>query len=139
MLRLKMWRILNWDCLISPFRASAVELDGFREFSQLLSMCVCVFVVDEFFCARVYVDQRTCFCSLLLGLVCPLLWYYATFLYFRKYYQRDPRERDGLAANAVAVSVTLTMFCSIDYLFQAMCDNLDNLLWMLFSLFRILK
>ena len=107
--------------------------------TALLSMCACVFVADEFFCARVYVDQCTCFCSLLLGLVCPLLWYYATFLYFQKYYQRDPRERDGLAANAVAVSVTLTMFCSIDYLFRAMCDNLDNLLWMLFSLFRILK
>ncbi|XP_050285468.1 uncharacterized protein LOC126725028 isoform X2 [Quercus robur] len=43
--------------------------------------------------------------SLLLGLVCPLLWYYATFLYFRKYYQRDPRERDGLAANAVAALI----------------------------------
>ncbi|KAK7813545.1 hypothetical protein CFP56_034644 [Quercus suber] len=46
--------------------------------------------------------------SLLLGLVCPLLWYYATFLYFRKYYQRDPRERDGLAANAVASSLEFT-------------------------------
>ncbi|KAL0009979.1 hypothetical protein SO802_005087 [Lithocarpus litseifolius] len=43
--------------------------------------------------------------SLLLGLACPLLWYYATFLYFRKYYQRDPRERDGLAANAVAALI----------------------------------
>jgi hypothetical protein len=30
---IKMWRTLNWECLISPFLALAVELDGFREFS----------------------------------------------------------------------------------------------------------
>ncbi|KAM0000965.1 hypothetical protein Hdeb2414_s0397g00885991 [Helianthus debilis subsp. tardiflorus] len=32
------------------------------------------------------------------------MWYYATFLYFGNYYQRDPRERAGLAASAIAVS-----------------------------------
>ncbi|KAF4398179.1 hypothetical protein G4B88_019900, partial [Cannabis sativa] len=42
--------------------------------------------------------------SFLLGFVFPLMWYYATFLYFRNYYQRDPRERAGLAASAIAVS-----------------------------------
>lgn len=48
-------------------------------------------------------------CSLLLGFACPLLWYYATILYFRKYYHKDPRERDGLAANTIAVSATLAV------------------------------
>ncbi|KAK8524794.1 hypothetical protein V6N12_029649 [Hibiscus sabdariffa] len=40
--------------------------------------------------------------SFLLGFVFPLMWYYATILYFRNYYQRDPRERAGLAASAIA-------------------------------------
>jgi hypothetical protein len=37
------------------------------------------------------------------------MWYYATILYFRKYYHKDPRERDGLAANTFAVSTALTV------------------------------
>ncbi|CAN6570950.1 unnamed protein product [Malus baccata var. baccata] len=45
--------------------------------------------------------------SLLLGFVFPVMWYYATFLYFVKYYQKDPRERTGLEASAVAVSFML--------------------------------
>lgn len=32
------------------------------------------------------------------------MWYYATILYFGNYYRRDPRERGGLAASAIAVS-----------------------------------
>ncbi|XWS16197.1 hypothetical protein CRYUN_Cryun34aG0064500 [Craigia yunnanensis] len=40
--------------------------------------------------------------SLLLGFVFPLMWYYATILYFGNYYQKDPRERAGLAASAIA-------------------------------------
>lgn len=32
------------------------------------------------------------------------MWYYGTILYFGNYYQKDPRERAGLAANAIAVS-----------------------------------
>ncbi|XP_074288625.1 large ribosomal subunit protein eL20z-like isoform X2 [Silene latifolia] len=40
--------------------------------------------------------------SFLLGFALPLMWYYATILYFRNYYQRDPRERTGLAACAIA-------------------------------------
>ncbi|KAK3220442.1 hypothetical protein Dsin_014412 [Dipteronia sinensis] len=40
--------------------------------------------------------------SLLLGFVCPLMWYYATILYFGNYYHKDPRERSGLAASAIA-------------------------------------
>ncbi|XP_057505215.1 60S ribosomal protein L18a-like protein isoform X1 [Actinidia eriantha] len=40
--------------------------------------------------------------SLLLGFVFPFMWYYATILYFGNYYHKDPRERAGLAANAIA-------------------------------------
>ncbi|KAF5812126.1 putative 50S ribosomal protein L18Ae/60S ribosomal protein L20 and L18a [Helianthus annuus] len=42
--------------------------------------------------------------SFLIGFAFPLMWYYATFLYFGNCYQRDPRERAGLAASAIAVS-----------------------------------
>ncbi|KAL4571827.1 hypothetical protein LXL04_018592 [Taraxacum kok-saghyz] len=40
--------------------------------------------------------------SFLLGFAFPLMWYYATFLYFGNYYKKDPRERAGLAASAIA-------------------------------------
>ncbi|KAK8968560.1 hypothetical protein KSP40_PGU000263 [Platanthera guangdongensis] len=43
------------------------------------------------------------FCFL-TGILCPLVWYYATFLYFSNHYRKDPRERAGLAASAIAVS-----------------------------------
>ncbi|KAK9274795.1 hypothetical protein L1049_022047 [Liquidambar formosana] len=46
--------------------------------------------------------------SFLLGFVFPVMWYYATFLYFGNYYRKDPRERAGLAASAVAA-----MACSV--------------------------
>ena len=39
--------------------------------------------------------------SFLLEFVFPPVWYYATFLYFGKYYRRDPRERAGLAASPI--------------------------------------
>ncbi|KAJ8557746.1 hypothetical protein K7X08_004512 [Anisodus acutangulus] len=43
--------------------------------------------------------------SLLLDFVFPFMWYYyASILYFGNYYHKDPRERAGLAANAIAVS-----------------------------------
>ncbi|PPD98530.1 hypothetical protein GOBAR_DD04439 [Gossypium barbadense] len=45
--------------------------------------------------------------SLLLGFVFPLMWFYATILYFGNYYHKDPRERAGLAASAIAVSANL--------------------------------
>ncbi|KAD4386135.1 hypothetical protein E3N88_26304 [Mikania micrantha] len=38
----------------------------------------------------------------------PLMWYYATFLYLGNYYRKDPRERGGLAASAIAA-----MGCSV--------------------------
>lgn len=43
--------------------------------------------------------------SFLLGFVFPLMWYYATFLYLRNYYRKDPRERTGLATCAIAALV----------------------------------
>ncbi|GLT45041.1 hypothetical protein SLA2020_189060 [Shorea laevis] len=46
--------------------------------------------------------------SFLLGFVFPLMWYYATILYFGNHYRKDPRERAGLAASAIAA-----MTCSV--------------------------
>ncbi|XP_062103654.1 large ribosomal subunit protein eL20z-like [Humulus lupulus] len=46
--------------------------------------------------------------SFLLGFVFPPLWYYATVLYFGNYYLKDPRERPGLAASAIAA-----LICSV--------------------------
>ncbi|KAF8401036.1 hypothetical protein HHK36_014339 [Tetracentron sinense] len=43
--------------------------------------------------------------SFLLGFVFPLMWYYATILYFGNYYRKDPRERAGLAASAIAALI----------------------------------
>ncbi|XP_021864908.1 60S ribosomal protein L18a-like protein isoform X2 [Spinacia oleracea] len=43
--------------------------------------------------------------SFLLGFIIPLMWYYATILYFRNYYRKDPRERTGLATCAIAALV----------------------------------
>ncbi|XP_062194815.1 large ribosomal subunit protein eL20z-like [Phragmites australis] len=43
--------------------------------------------------------------SFLLGFLCPLIWYSAAILYFCKYYNRDPRERPGLAASAIAAFI----------------------------------
>ncbi|GAB2222269.1 hypothetical protein Droror1_Dr00013476 [Drosera rotundifolia] len=44
-------------------------------------------------------------CSFLLGFVFPLMWYFAAILYFGSYYHRDPRERTGLAASAIAAVI----------------------------------
>ncbi|KAL5757437.1 hypothetical protein ACOSP7_020048 [Xanthoceras sorbifolium] len=55
--------------------------------------------------------------SLLLGFVCPLMWYYATILYFGNYYHKDPRERSGLAASAIAVSILETIFQIVESVF----------------------
>ncbi|XP_029128166.1 60S ribosomal protein L18a-like protein isoform X5 [Cajanus cajan] len=46
--------------------------------------------------------------SFLLGFLCPPLWYYATMLYFGNYYKKDPRERAGLGASAIAA-----LICSV--------------------------
>ncbi|KAJ6435135.1 hypothetical protein OIU84_000374 [Salix udensis] len=57
--------------------------------------------------------------SFLLGFVFPLMWYYGTFLYFGNYYRKDPRERAGLAAAAIAamafsvVLLVIVAYCSL--------------------------
>ncbi|KAK9293200.1 hypothetical protein L1049_021189 [Liquidambar formosana] len=43
--------------------------------------------------------------SFILGFLFPPLWYYATFLYIRNYHDKDPRERPGLAASAIAALI----------------------------------
>ncbi|CAN0901266.1 hypothetical protein LINGRAHAP2_LOCUS21323 [Linum grandiflorum] len=50
--------------------------------------------------------------SFLSGFLFPLMWYYATILYFGNYYRKDPRERAGLAAAAIAA-----MGCSVVMVF----------------------
>ncbi|XP_015083091.1 uncharacterized protein LOC107026585 isoform X1 [Solanum pennellii] len=56
--------------------------------------------------------------SFLLGFLCPLMWYYATILYFGNYYRKDPRERAGLAASAIANLLSCAgngVFCCLAY------------------------
>ncbi|KAL4346232.1 hypothetical protein AHAS_Ahas11G0357800 [Arachis hypogaea] len=40
--------------------------------------------------------------SFLFGFLCPPMWFYATILYFGNHYKKDPRERAGLGASAIA-------------------------------------
>ncbi|XVF86847.1 hypothetical protein PTKIN_Ptkin18bG0075000 [Pterospermum kingtungense] len=55
--------------------------------------------------------------SLLLGFVFPFMWYYATILYFGNYYHKDPRERSGLAASAIAALIcTIVLIITIPVL-----------------------
>ena len=58
--------------------------------------------------------------SFLLGFVFPLLWYYATFLYFGNYYRKDPRERAGLAASAITV---MTLSFSLSWVLTIWASN----------------
>ncbi|KAM1155746.1 hypothetical protein ACFX13_027184 [Malus domestica] len=73
------------------------------------------------FPSGMYEKQLPCFgCgigwfSFLLGFVFPLMWYYATVLYFGNFYRKDPRERAGLAASAIAALV-----CSVVLLIMAL-------------------
>ncbi|XP_072956395.1 uncharacterized protein [Typha angustifolia] len=65
-------------------------------------------------CNGLYDRPLSCFgCGIgwlcfILGFAFPLLWYLATVLYFGKYYLKDPRERAGLAASAIAA-----LICSV--------------------------
>ncbi|WOH08949.1 hypothetical protein DCAR_0728400 [Daucus carota subsp. sativus] len=58
--------------------------------------------------------------SFLLGFTFPLMWYYATILYLGNYYRKDPRERAGLAASAVAAMACtlLVMIIAVVMLFR---------------------
>ncbi|KAF6175043.1 hypothetical protein GIB67_039591 [Kingdonia uniflora] len=52
--------------------------------------------------------------SFILGFGFPFLWYYATFLYFGNHYFKDPRERAGLAASAIAALIfTVALLISL--------------------------
>ncbi|KAI4344556.1 hypothetical protein L6164_011770 [Bauhinia variegata] len=52
--------------------------------------------------------------SFLLGFLCPLMWYYGAILYFRNHHRKDPRERAGLGASAIAA-----LLCSVALLIVA--------------------
>lgn len=93
-------RTRYWEYLTNRFLALVVELDGFREYSCLLSLAL---PPPHLFSLM----DAPSFFSLLLGFVFPVMWYYAAFLYLGKYYHRDPRERTGLQASAIAVSFML--------------------------------
>ncbi|XP_074585553.1 large ribosomal subunit protein eL20z-like [Curcuma longa] len=55
---------------------------------------------------------------LLLGFLFPLTWYCAAILYLCKYYDKDPRERSGLAACAIAALVcTILAFIVVAVIF----------------------
>ncbi|CDY64833.1 hypothetical protein Bca4012_006836 [Brassica carinata] len=80
----------------------------------------------------VFDKSLSCFgCGLgcfLLEFVFPPVWYYATFLYFGKYYRRDPRERAGLAASPIT-EVTSYMKIMINIIeVQAVTEEVDRLL-----------
>lgn len=84
--------------MTSRYLALAVALDGSCEFqTTIFSVLNSVFetpLLKSFeFCDR-----------FLLGFAFPPIWYCATVLYLGKYYLKDPRERSGLAASAIAVS-----------------------------------
>ncbi|CAK8564010.1 unnamed protein product [Lathyrus sativus] len=74
----------------------------------------------EDFQAGIYDKPLPCFgCgigwfSFLFGFLCPPMWFYATILYFGNYYRKDPRERAGLGASAIAALV-----CSVGVLIIA--------------------
>ena len=54
------------------------------------------------------------------------MWYYATLLYFGNYFKKDPRERAGLAASAIAAmafSVFLLIILVVVLLFSSRLDS----------------
>ena len=57
----------------------------------------------------------------LFGFAFPPLWYYATVLYFGNYYLKDPRERPGLAASAIAVSIEMIFITLL--VFSCLCSS----------------
>ncbi|KAF6988570.1 hypothetical protein CFC21_006085 [Triticum aestivum] len=58
-----------------------------------------------------------------VGFLCPLIWYIAALLYCCKYYNRDPRERPGLAASALlAIMFTAATIITLSVLL-VMCTH----------------
>lgn len=112
-------RTHNWESLTSHFHVLAVELDGSREsfYTVLLFLTFFLSLTCIIWYLRLLL-LSSFRASLLLGFVCPLMWYYATILYFGNYYRKDPRERAGLAACAIAVSVVLKNGFTFHHAFQ---------------------
>lgn len=92
-----------WNCTTNLFLVSAVESDGSRKlaFLQLSNFSLSL--------SLTFHKHMQTNCSLLLGFVFPIMWYFATILYLCNYYRKDPRERAGLAASAIAVSRELDL------------------------------
>uniref|UniRef100_A0A0E0PIB4 Uncharacterized protein n=1 Tax=Oryza rufipogon TaxID=4529 RepID=A0A0E0PIB4_ORYRU len=62
-------------------------------------------------------ERRLPFFGCGIGFLCPLIWYIAALLYYCKYYNRDPRERPGLAASAfLAVIFTAATIVTLSVL-----------------------
>eukprot|EP00252_Welwitschia_mirabilis_P025970 TRINITY_DN8312_c0_g1_i1.p1 TRINITY_DN8312_c0_g1~~TRINITY_DN8312_c0_g1_i1.p1 ORF type:complete len:119 (-),score=17.21 TRINITY_DN8312_c0_g1_i1:285-641(-) len=59
----------------------------------------------------------------LLGFPIPLLWYYATILYLLNYSHKNPRERPGLAACAIAA-----LICTVAVIIVILTLVLESLL-----------
>ncbi|KAK6915367.1 hypothetical protein RJ641_020484, partial [Dillenia turbinata] len=76
--------------------------------------------------------------SFALGFVFPPFWYYATILYFRDYHLKDPRERAGLAASAIAVSryLSLSLF---SFVLGVLIYSIGVLISLLAILWRIAR
>lgn len=94
--------------MISLFHALVVALAGSRKcFFFLVNHVYHIPYFSWFlnfsFLSIVNMNRGLCV-RFVLGFAFPPLWYYATVLYFGNYYLKDPRERPGLAASAIAVS-----------------------------------
>lgn len=69
------------------------------------------YLIEPYLYGGLYDEPLPCFgCGIgwftfLLGFLFPPLWYYAAFLYLRKYSRKNPRERPGLGASAIAALV----------------------------------
>ncbi|KAF6146641.1 hypothetical protein GIB67_008927 [Kingdonia uniflora] len=92
------------------------QMDVMRFYiAQIIEKCMLIKDVEDYQ-QGLYDKPVTCFCcgigwfSFLLGFVFPVMWYYATVLYFGNYYHKDPRERTSLAAFAITVSAHLSVF-----------------------------
>ena len=70
-------------------------------------------------------------CRFLFGFLCPPMWFYATILYFGNHYRKDPRERAGLGASAIAVISLLFLFARLVYIFlsTAYVRSWNDMLW----------
>lgn len=57
------------------------------------------------------------------------MWYYAAILYLGNYYRKDPRERAGLAASAIAVSTDQTQSTLLGFYDNVLCHITVTIVW----------